>query len=144
MAYAKQEYKKFRVKTPVRSFRDLEVYRQTTALSVAIFNLAVPKQYKRFEQEFAILKQLSKPVPKLIAESYGRKFSSISQSLNKLEEAMERISTIIAKIDFLIIAIDLAEFKEQLMDILKKYQRQRFKILNLKRAWERVFGGNSK
>jgi len=39
MAYQKQEYNKYRVRTPVKSFRDLDVYRQTTLLSSEIFKL---------------------------------------------------------------------------------------------------------
>ena len=37
MAYQKEEYNKYRVKTSVKSFRDLEVYRQTTLLCSEIF-----------------------------------------------------------------------------------------------------------
>ncbi len=37
------------------------------------------------------------------------------------------------------IAINEKDFKEALFGILKKYQIQRRKILNLKNAWARVF-----
>lgn len=40
------EYKKFRVKSPIKTFRDLEVYRQTTQLSAQIFQLELPKTMK--------------------------------------------------------------------------------------------------
>lgn len=59
----------------------------------------------------------------------------------KLEKAMQLISDTISKIDFLTVAVDdkNKEFKEILDGILKKYQIQRRKILNLKNAWSRVF-----
>ena len=33
------EYKKFRVKTTIKSFRDLEIYKRTTVLCAELFNL---------------------------------------------------------------------------------------------------------
>jgi len=71
MAYQKQEYQKFRVRTPVRSFRDLDVYRQATLLSSEIFKI-IPiikrkKKDKCLLEEFEILYSLAKMIPKLIA-----------------------------------------------------------------------------
>jgi hypothetical protein len=135
----KQEYQKFRVKSPIKTFRDLEVYKNTTLLVAEIFQIKIPESAKALEKEFEILKDIAKPIPKLIAESYGDKFSSIKLSLNKLERAMQRISDVIAKIDFLVLSIKEQETKELLIKILKKYQMQRVKILNLQRAWNRLF-----
>lgn len=140
MPYQKPDYKKYRVKSAIKSFRDLEVYRQTTQLCVEIYQILIPKQAKALAKEFDILKDLAKPVPKLIAESYGDKFSSFNLAVEKLEQAMRLISNIIAKLDFLIISLEEPEIKENLNKILKKYQIQRVKILNLERAWKRVFG----
>lgn len=57
---------------------------------------------------------------------------------------MQIISDIIAKIDFLVAALNTGEGSreesDELTEILKKYQRQRTKILNLKNAWDRLFG----
>jgi hypothetical protein len=52
---------------------------------------------------------------------------------------MRLISDTIAKMDFMMVAIDDKDTKETLTSLLKKYQIQRRKILNLKNAWERVF-----
>jgi len=52
---------------------------------------------------------------------------------------MQLISDVIAKIDFLIVSIKEQETKESLIKILRKYQMQRVKILNLQRAWNRLF-----
>lgn len=135
------EYKRYRVKSPIKTFRDLEVYRQTTALSAQIFQIALPKSYRSFQKELDILKEISKHVPRLIAESYGDKFASLSVSMDKLERAMRYITDVIAKMDFLVVSIDHEDTKEQFNKLVRSYQIQRVKILNLKRAWVRVWGG---
>ena len=143
MAYQKQEYNKYRVRTPVKSFRDLEVYRQTTLLCSEIFKF-IPeikkiKKDKCLLDEFKILYSLSKLIPKLIAESYGDRFSSNELAFSKLEQAMRIIANIITKIDFVTATIENNDIKEALNKILSKYQKQRVKINNLRRAWARVY-----
>ena len=135
----KLEYKTYRIKSPIKSFRDLEVYKNTTQLAAEIFQIKIPHQTNTLEKEIEILQGLVKPIPKLIAESYGDKFSNVPLALGKLEKAMQLISNVITKIDFLIASFDEQEIKETLNNLLKRYQIQRRKILNLKRAWERVF-----
>lgn len=133
------EYRNFRVRTPVKSFRDLEVYRYSTKLAADIFNLDLPTGFKKnqsLKDEVDILKNISKHIPRLIAESYGEKFSNLNQACITLEKSAQTISLIISKIDFLNALIDDSEFKEKTGNILKKYQVTRLKILNLKKAWE--------
>jgi len=143
MAYQKQEYNKYRVKTPVKSFRDLDVYRQTNLLCSEIFKFTpVIKRTKKDKcllNEFEILYSLSKFIPKLIAESYGDRFSSNELAFNKLEQAMRIIANIVTKIDFITATIENNDIKEALNKILAKYQKQRVKINNLRRAWIRVY-----
>ena len=143
MAYQKQEYNKYRVKTSVKSFRDLEVYCQATLLSSEIFKI-IPeikksKKDKCLFDEFGILYSLSKLIPKLIAESYGDRFSSNEMAFSKLEQAMRIIANIITKIDFMVEVIQDDEIKGSLNKMLAKYQKQRVKINNLRRAWSRVY-----
>jgi len=137
------EYKKYRVRTPIKSFRDLEVYRQTTLLSSEVFQfvsmIKKNKKEKALLEEFKILYSQSKIVPKLIAESYGDKFSDKDMAMAKLEHSMRVISNIVAKIDFIVAVLKDKEFKESLNKILAKYQTQRVKINNLRRAWSRVY-----
>jgi len=134
------EYKKYRVKSIIKTFRDLEVYQSTTSLASEIYKLEISDgNTKSIEQEKEILIGLSKQIPKLIAESYGDKFSDLMMSLSKLENCMRLISDVIAKIDFLLMIINDKDNKEKLNKILSKYQTQRRKILNLKKSWERVF-----
>ena len=143
MAYQKQEYSKYRVRTPVKSFRDLDVYRQTNLLCSEIFKFTPAikrtKKDKCLLNEFEILYSLSKLIPKLIAESYGDRFSSNELAFSKLEQAMRIIANIVTKIDFITATIENNDIKEALNKILAKYQKQRVKINNLRRAWSRVY-----
>ncbi len=139
--YYKKAKKKYRIKSPIKSFRDLEVYQKTTALAVAIYKFTLPKPQKHLQEEWDILKNLAKNVPKLIAEANGDKFTNINDGLRKLEYSAQVVTDIITKLDFFQLAIEETEpeAKETIQKFLKKYQIQRTKILNLKRAWGRVF-----
>ncbi len=133
----------FRVKSAVKSFRDLEVYQRTTQLSSQLFVLALPKKTSPdLLQEVKFLRNISKQIPRLIAESYGDKWNSKQMALQKLETAMRYISDIVTKVDFLLAVLDDSEgnkeFRAELIDVIKKYQMQRFKIRNLNKAWARM------
>ncbi len=141
------EYRKFRVRTPVKSFRDLEVYQTTITLSAELFKLKIPAKYRRnvnLIEEVKKLQEITKSIPRLIAESYGDKFTNLALADQKLEQAAQIVNGTIMKIDFLNAIIENNDFKENLMEISKKYQRIKIKIINLKRAWNRVFGKNDK
>ena len=126
------EYKNFRVKSLIKSFRDLEVYQKTIQLSEEIITL-----------EFIDKKEISsltEKVPKLIAEAYGDRFDSRELAHNKLTEAITLVANIITKIDlFRQRFAENKEVKEVLDKLLTKYQTQKRKILNLRKAWDRVF-----
>ncbi|MCG2809187.1 MAG: hypothetical protein L6275_02500 [Candidatus Portnoybacteria bacterium] len=131
------------MRTPVRSFRDLDVYRQATLLSSEVFKI-IPvirrkKKDKCLLEEFEILYSLAKMVPKLIAESYGDRFSDKKLAASKLEQTMRVIANIVAKIDFIVATLEGKEMKEALNKLLSRYQKQRVKINNLRRAWMRVY-----
>jgi uncharacterized protein (DUF736 family) len=133
-------YKKFRVRTPVKTFRDLEVYQESTKLAAEIFNFKLPKKYQEgLLEEIQNLKQMSKVIPKMIVESYNDKFDDFKVAEKKLEIAAQTINLIITKLDFLSAFIEDAEFQDLLFGVLKRYQRLKFKIINLKKAWGRVF-----
>lgn len=137
----KLEYRKFRVRGHIKSFRDLEIYKQTTLLSSQIFQITLPPklpQKKLMETELEFLRNLSKQVPRLIAESWGDRFTNRQLAYAKLEKAMQYVSQIITKIDFLIASINHQETTHNLAKLIRKYQVQKRKILNLKRAWLRI------
>jgi len=134
-------YSKFRVKTPIKSFRDLEVYQEATKLSAQLFNLKIPEKYQSEELnvELGTLKENSKLITKFIVESYNDKFTQIGLASKKLELAAQTANMIVAKLDFLNALVEDQEWRDMMAGILKRYQRLKMRTLNLKRAWERVF-----
>ena len=131
------EYRKFRVKTSVKSFRDLEIYKRTTALCAELFTLQIGegKNSKQLQTELDILTSLSKYVPKYIAESYGDRYSDRALGIAKLEKAAQIISDVIAKLDLINILAEEKALKESILKLIRNYQLQRRKVINLKRVW---------
>jgi len=137
------DYRKYRVRTPVKTFRDLEVYQVTTNLSAELFNLKMPNKYKRNKnvaEEMNNLREASKMVPRLIVESYSDKFSDLDLASQKLEKAAAVVNILVGKMDFINAIVDDADFRANLAEILNRYQRNKMRIINLKRAWNRVWG----
>ena len=133
------EYRDYRIKSPVKSFRDLEVYQKTILLSDEITSLLFLNK-KAFEKDNDEIKFTAEKIPKLIAESYGDRFDSRELAHKKLTEALTLIADIITKIDLLREKFTQdKEAKESLDKLLTKYQAQKRKVLNLRRAWDRVF-----
>ncbi len=124
----------FRVRSPIKTFRDLEVYQVTIKLSNLLLNLDFLKDEKNE------IKEISERIPKLIAESYGDKFDSFKIAEKKLEEAITLITNIITKIDLLREKFCEDREKKEILDgILIKYNHQKLRVLNLKKAWKRIF-----
>ena len=128
----------YRVKSPVKSFRDLEVYQKTIQLSNQITGLEFLNK-QQYEKDTAEIKQLAEAIPKLIAESYGDKFDSKELANKKLTEAVTLTTNIITKIDLLRERQkENQENKEILDKLLTNYQNQKLKTLNLRKAWQRI------
>lgn len=129
MTFGNYNRDKFRVRSPVKSFRDLEVYQKTVQLSSEIEPLGNEEMTKA-----------SARIPELIAEAYGDKYDSKAISHQKLTEAVTLITDIITKIDILREKFrDDKEKKEILDKILSRYHTQKIKVLNLRKAWDRVY-----
>jgi len=134
--FNREEYNRnsFRVRSPIKTFRDLEVYQTTIKLSNLLLSLDF------LDDEKNELKKISESIPRLIAESYGDKFDSMETSEKKLEETVTLITNIIAKIDILRERfLEIKERKEVLDKLILKYGYQKLRVLNLKKAWKRVF-----
>ncbi len=128
----------YRVRSPVKSFRDLEVYQKTIQLSDEITRLQFLNK-KEFQEDAKEIKQLAENIPKLIAESYGDKFDSRELAYKKITNANTLIINIITKID--IFRQRFLEDKgmiEALAKISTNYQYQKRKVLNLRKAWQRI------
>jgi len=134
--FGKMEYNKdaFRVRSPVKTFRALEVYQTTIKLSNILLGLNLSDEEKNE------IRKITEAIPRLIAESYGDKFDSIEIAEKKLNEAITLISNIITKIDLLRENYSEDKEKKEVFDkVLIKYGYQKMKILNLKKAWVRIF-----
>lgn len=133
-----QSSSNYRVSSPVKSFRDLEVYQKTIQLSNEITNLEFLNK-KQFEKDAQEIKETAENIPKLIAESYGDKFDSKELAHKKLTEAITFTTNILTKLDLLREHHkDNQENKEILDKLLTNYQKQKLKILNLRKAWQRI------
>jgi hypothetical protein len=133
------DYKDYRIKSPIKSFRDLEVYQKTIQLSHEITNLPFLSK-EQFEKDALEIKSTAEAIPKLIAEAYGDKFDSKELAYKKLTESVTLITDVITKIDlFRQRFAEDKETKEILDKLLTQYQYQKRKVLNLRRAWQRVF-----
>ena len=138
----KMEYDRYRVRSPINSFRDLEVYQKTIQLSDEITSLPFLDK-KEFEKDNEEIKLIAEKIPKLIAEAYGDRFDSVELAHKKLTEAVTLITNVITKIDlFRQRFANDKEIKEVLDKLLTQYQYQKRKVLNLRKAWDRVFSGN--
>ena len=133
------EFRSYRVKSPVKSFRDLEVYQKTIQLSDEITNLPFLNK-ESFQKDNEEIKQIAEKIPKLIAEAYGDKFDSRELAHKKLTEAVTLITNAVTKIDLFRERFkNNKEEKEILDNLLARYQIQKIKVLNLRKAWDRVF-----
>lgn len=137
-----QKYKSnpesYRVKSPVKSFRDLEVYQKTIQLYAEIISLEFLNK-KSAEKDKEQIKEIAESIPKLIAESYGDKFDSKPLANQKLTEAITLTTNIITKIDILREQHKESQENKEILDkLLTNYQRQKLKILNLRKAWQRI------
>ncbi len=130
------DYNKYRVRSLIKSFRDLEVYQKTIQLSDELTNL----EFIKSEEDIKEIKSIAENIPRLIAEAYGDRYDSKELAHKKITESITLIANIITKIDLLREKFsENKEFKEILDRFLIKYQTQKRKVLNLRRAWDRVF-----
>ena len=133
-----QSSSNYRVKSPVKSFRDLEVYQRTIQLHTEIINLEFLNK-ESSEKDKEQIKEIAESIPKLIAESYGDKFDSKPLANQKLTQAVTLTTNIITKLDLLREQHKESQDSKEILDkLLTNYQRQKLKILNLRKAWQRI------
>ena len=135
------EYNRYRVRSPIKSFRDLEVYQKTIQLSDEMTNL----HFVKSEQDIQEIKLIAEQIPKLIAEAYGDRFDSKELAHNKITQAITLIANIITKTDLLREKFSASRESKEILDkILTRYQTQKRKVLNLRNAWDERFRGRDK
>lgn len=144
----KKFYKKtkFRVRRPIRSFRDLEVYQRTAKASVEIMKSLLPLLT---EQNCPVKEKLVDcclEVPRLIGKSHSKRFDDPPASLVLLEEVMSLCNDAVVYLEQ-IRDIYVEDVNKVILDeIIKEYFYSRRKIFNLYKAWKRMdeeYGGKA-
>jgi len=136
--YSKRErvYKKtrFRVKRPIRSFRDLEVYQRTAGLATEIYSKIIPFLEGRNCPVKDKLTEIVLFIPSSIAVAHSRRFEG-KEELRIMEEILEACNKAVVYLEQ-IRDIFAQELDRALCeDLIKRYIYARRKILNLYRAW---------
>jgi four helix bundle protein len=125
-----------RLKKPIRSFKDLDVYQNTYTASIEVIIKIVPKLPKVEQDDLADqLRRSAKAIPRLIAEGYSKKHQK--KGFQKyLDDAMAESNEMIVSLsharDLYANCID-AKLCENLIDIYDKSSRQ---LYNLATKWK--------
>lgn len=139
MVFNKQRtYKKsnFRIRRPIRTFRDLEVYQRASKLAADVMTKVAPLlEGKNCPIKDALIFTCL-DIPVSLAVAHSRRFEKNDDS-KIMEGIMERCNKVIVYLeqvrDIFIQDIDRALCE----DLIKRYIFTRTKILNLYRAWQR-------
>ena len=126
----------FRVKRPIRGFRDLEVYQRTSKCAVEIMTKIIPALEGAESPVKQKLIESCLRIPELIASAHSRRFEKGDESKimdNCLEEC-NRVMVYLEQIrDIFAQKADSAVCE----DLVKRYIYARRKIRNLQKAWEK-------
>jgi hypothetical protein len=131
-------YKKtsFRVKRPIRSFRDLEVYQRTSQLAAEVMTKVAPLVDGKDCPIKDKLISACLDIPTSLAVAHSRRFEK-GDELKIMETIMEECNKVTVYLeqvrDIFVQDIDRALCE----DLIKRYAYARRKILNLYRAWVR-------
>lgn len=134
----KQTYKKssFRVKKPIRSFRDLEVYQRTAEFATEIMTKVVPLLEGNSPIKDKLVECCLK-VPESIASAHSHRFET-GEELKFLDVALEGCNKAVVYLEQ-VRDIFIKEFEGRALceDLIKRYILCRRKIFNLYKAWKK-------
>jgi four helix bundle protein len=117
----------------VKSFRDLEVYQKTFQASVDVMKKVIPLVPESSLRDKIIETSLS--IPNIIAEAHSRRFDEAEKANKLLDESMAECNKVVVYLEQ---ARDIHNVdKSVIEEIIKIYINERWKILNLQRAWKR-------
>ena len=126
----------FYPKTPVRSFRDLEVYQKTAQASIDVMKKIMPAvsgKYPMSEKMTACMLT----IPNLIAEAHSRRFEDEKGGLRLLDESMAECNKMVVYLEQ---GRDLYsnDIERTLCEeLIRSYIHAREKIFRLFKAWKR-------
>jgi hypothetical protein len=132
-------YKKtaFRVKKPIRSFRDLEVYQRTSCAATEIMTKVMPLLGESNSWVKEKLVDCCLKIPESIATAHSHRFET-GEELKFLEDALEGCNKAVVYLEQARdIFIKDIEGRALCDDLIKRYILVRRKIFNLYRAWKK-------
>lgn len=136
---SKYTYRKsaFRVRKPIRSFRDLEVYQRASNYATEIMTKIIPL----LGEESSLIKdKLSEwclKIPELIASAHSRRFET-GEELKILDKSLEGCNKVVVYLEQARdIFIKSVEGHAACEDLIKRYIVVRRKIFNLYKAWKK-------
>jgi len=137
--FEKAPYRKsaFRVKKPIRSFRDLEVYQRTLEYATEIMTKVVPLLGDGNSPVKEKLIDCCLKIPEVIASAHSRRFEA-KDELKPLDEAMEGCNRAVVYLEQArdIFLKDL-DGRAVCDDLIKRYILIRRKVFNLYKAWKK-------
>jgi hypothetical protein len=134
----KPTYKKtaFRVKKPIRSFRDLEVYQSTSQYATEIMTKIIPLLENNSPIKEKLINACLK-IPESIATAHSRRFQT-QDELKFLDDALENCNKAVVYLEQARdIFIKEIEDRAACDDLIKRYIFIRRKIFNLYKAWKK-------
>jgi len=132
-------YKKsaFRVKKPIRSFRDLEVYQRTSSCATEIMIKVIPLLGESGSLIKEKLMDCCLKIPESIATAHSHRFET-GEELKFLEDALEGCNKAVVYLEQARdIFIKDIESRALCDDLIKRYILTRRKIFNLYKAWKK-------
>ncbi len=132
-------YKKsaFRVKKPIRSFGDLEVYQRANEAATEIITKIVPLLGEGNSPIKDKLVECCLKIPESIAIAHSHRFEK-GDELNILEDALEGCNKAVVYLEQARdIYIQDIEGRVVCEDLIKRYILERRKIFNLYKAWQK-------
>ncbi|MDP2927439.1 MAG: four helix bundle protein [Candidatus Omnitrophota bacterium] len=127
----------FRVKKPIRSFRDLEVYQRANEAATEIITKIVPLLGEGNSPIKDKLVECCLKIPESIAIAHSRRFEKGDES-DFLENALEGCNKAVVYLEQAWdIYIKDIEGRSVCEDLIKRYILERRKIFNLYKAWQK-------
>ena len=137
--FYKPTYRKtaFRVKKPIRTFRDLEVYQRTNQAATEIMTKVMPLLAESNSPLKEKLVDCCLKIPESIATAHSHRFET-GEELKFLEDALEGCNKAVVYLEQVRdIFIKDIEGRAVCDDLIKRYILTRRKIFNLYRAWKK-------
>ncbi len=135
----KNTYRKtaFRVKKPIRSFRDLEVYQRTNQVATEIMTKVMPLIGEGNSLIKEKLIECCLRIPESLATAHSHRFET-GEELKYLEDALEDCNKAVVYLEQVRdIFIKGIEGRALCDDLIKRYILVRRKIFNLLKAWKK-------